>query len=66
MKHDLEADIQVVVACIVANPSATQKDIKEQTQLSFMRVRRIMQKLREQGVLVREGSDRKGVWRLIK
>ena len=51
---------------INSNPSATLFEIHEMTQLSVSGVRKIIDRLREQGVIKRIGPDKGGHWELLR
>ena len=43
-------------------PELTQSEIRERLDLSRSKVQRLMKKLAEDGIIIREGSRRKGYW----
>ena len=43
-------------------PELTQSEIRERLDLSRSKVQRMMRKLTEDGIIIREGSRRKGYW----
>lgn len=47
------------------NPEITQMEIKEKFGLSRSKVQRITKKLIDKGFIVREGSRRKGKWKVF-
>jgi ATP-dependent DNA helicase RecG len=50
---------------ITSNPSITLADLHEATKLSVSGVRKILNRLREQGRIVRVGPDKGGYWEVI-
>jgi len=63
----LECDFETkeeseIVRLIRENPSITQKELQKETGISLGTVKRILPKLQERGVLVREGGKRFGKW----
>ena len=53
---------QEIVQLIKENPSITQKEIQQRTGISLGTVKRILPKLQEKGIIVREGGKRFGKW----
>jgi ATP-dependent DNA helicase RecG len=51
---------------IVANPSITLERMKDALSMSQSGVRKVLNKLREQGVIRRVGSDKTGHWEIIE
>ena len=47
-------------------PDITQKELSKKTNISLRTVKRIMQKFKEQNIIERIGSDRKGYWKINK
>lgn len=47
---------------IKENPSITQKELQQRTGISLGTVKRILPKLQEKGIIVREGGKRFGKW----
>lgn len=58
-----KGEIDIILA-IQNDPSITKKKLSEKLNFSLSTVKRIMNNLREKGLLIREGSDRKGYWRI--
>ena len=51
-----------IVQLIKENPSITQKELQQRTGISLGTVKRILPKLQEKGIIVREGGKRFGKW----
>lgn len=51
-----------IVQLIKENPSITQKEFQQRTGISLGTVKRILPKLQEKGIIVREGGKRFGKW----
>lgn len=56
----------IVLMTINSNPSATLFEIHEITNLSVSGVRKIIDRLREQGVIKRIGPDKGGHWEILR
>lgn len=54
-----------ILMLITSNPSITLADLHEATKLSVSGVRKILNRLREQGRIVRVGPDKGGYWKVI-
>ena len=50
------------MSIIIENPLVTQTEIMEKLNLSRKQVQWIMQDLQNDGMIVREGTNRKGRW----
>ena len=55
-----------VMDCIARQPEITAAEVASETELSKRTVERILQHLKEDGSLRREGSRRKGRWVLLR
>lgn len=64
MAESRRQEREAVLAAIRANPSVTVSGLAALAGFSRARVRRVMEGLREDGVLRREGSTKKGKWLL--
>ena len=62
----LSPDELVVVGYMAIHPSATYESVAATTGFSRAKVGRIIQSLREKGVLVRDGSRKSGSWQIIQ
>ena len=51
-----------IIAILAENPKVTQIKLMEMLELSRKQVQKEIKELQEQGVLVREGSNRGGKW----
>ena len=54
--------VDAILAAIESDPSLTQKALSESTGIPVGSVKRILTELREEGIITRRGSDRKGEW----
>ena len=54
--------VVAILAAIESNPGLTQKALSESTGIPVSSVKRILTELREEGIITRRGSDRKGEW----
>jgi ATP-dependent DNA helicase RecG len=60
-------DTELAVYSIVKeNPYATYEEIASSTGRSYSSVQRAIQGLKNKGYIVREGSNKSGVWRVVK
>lgn len=53
---------QAILAILAENPTITQTQIMEEMNLTRKQVQKNMKELQEEGVLVREGTNRTGRW----
>ena len=53
---------QAILRLVSQNPTITQSQIMEQMNLTRKQVQRDMKELQEEGVLVRQGTNRSGYW----
>lgn len=51
-----------IIQLIRENPSITQKKIQEESGISLGTIKRILPKLQEEGILIREGGKQFGKW----
>ncbi|WP_418750475.1 RNA-binding domain-containing protein [Frisingicoccus sp.] len=56
---------QAIMDLLIANPTMTQKQLREQLNLTRKQIQTDMKELQEEGILMREGSNRKGHWVII-
>lgn len=56
----------IILSILKKTPDITQKELSEITSIPLRTVKRIMQKLKEQNIIERIGSDRKGYWKINK
>lgn len=56
----------LILDILKRTPDITQKDLSEKTNISLRTVKRIIQQLKEKGIIERVGSDRKGYWKINK
>lgn len=57
-------DEKKALEILCTEPSITAKAMAEQMGVSVRKIGRIMKKLRENGIITRIGSDRKGHWKI--
>ena len=56
----------LILEILKKTPDMTQKELSEKTNISLRTVKRIIQQLKEKGIIERVGSDRKGYWKFQK
>ena len=56
---------QAIMDLLIANPTMTQRQLREQLNLTRKQIQTDMKELQEEGILMREGSNRKGHWVII-
>lgn len=62
MKFQLGKEETEILQLIKENPSITQKEIQKVTGISIGTIKRILPRMQEKGILIREGSRRSGKW----
>lgn len=65
-EETLEKNLHSVYNIINGSPSATYSDIANQLNKSIATVKRNLQKLKEFGIIKREGADKTGRWIILK
>lgn len=65
-EETLEKNLHSIYNIIKGNPSATYSDIANQLNKSIATVKRNLQKLKEFGIIKREGADKTGRWIILK
>jgi fido (protein-threonine AMPylation protein) len=50
---------------LAAKPDITRKELSEILQINPSAVQKHIEKLKKEGVIIREGSDKKGIWKVI-
>ena len=65
-EETLEKNLHSIYNIIKDSPSATYSDIANQLNKSIATVKRNFQKLKEFGIIKREGSDKTGRWIILK
>lgn len=55
-----------LLLCIEQDAKSTQKEYAEKLNVSVPTVKRLFAKLQKEKVLIREGTNRKGQWRVIE
>ena len=63
---DDNLEIMKALKLLEENASVTAKQMAEQMDISTRKVSRIIKELKEQGKIIRVGSDRKGYWKIIQ
>ena len=63
---ELTEDEKLIIVVVKQNPSITQQVLHNQTGITLGTIKRILPRLQEKGVLIREGNRRSGNWKLIK
>ena len=56
----------LILNILKKTPDITQKNLSEKTNISLRTIKRIIQQLKEKGIIERVGSDRKGYWEINK
>ena len=62
----LTEDEKLIIVAVKQNPSITQQALHNQTGITIGTIKRILSRLQEKGVLIREGNRRSGNWKVIK
>lgn len=57
--------IKIIDDAIKINPNLTAKEISVNLLIPFRSVQRYLSTLKEKGFIVREGSNKKGYWKII-
>ena len=63
---ELTEDEKLIIVAVEQNPSITQQALHNQTGITIGTIKRILPRLQEKGVLIREGNRRSGNWKVIK
>ncbi|MDR1632207.1 MAG: Fic family protein [Dysgonamonadaceae bacterium] len=50
---------------LAAKPDITRKELSETLQINPSAVQKYIEKLKKEGIIIREGSDKKGIWKVI-
>ncbi len=56
---------QRIIDMVIANPMITREKMADELGISLDGVKKQIKKLRERGILMHEGSDKSGYWRII-
>ena len=56
---------QTIIDIVISDPSVTQEQMVGLIGVSKSTIERQIRNLREQGILVHEGADKKGYWRVV-
>jgi DNA-binding MarR family transcriptional regulator/prophage maintenance system killer protein len=51
---------------IIEKPNITRKELSESLQINSSAVQKHIEKLKKEGIIAREGSDKKGSWKVLK
>ena len=62
---EINGDINTVLTLLRMQSNITAKKISEQTGFSTRKINRIIKELRETGVIIRVGSNKKGYWKIL-
>ena len=60
---ELTEDEKLIIVAVKQNPSITQQALHNQTGITIGTIKRILPRLQEKGVLIREGNRRSGNWK---
>ena len=63
---ELTEDEKLIIVAVKQNPSITQQALHNQTGITIGTIKRILPRLQEKGVLIREGNRCSGNWKVIK
>ena len=63
---ELTEDEKLIIVAVEQNPSITQQALHNQTGITIGTIKRILPRLQEKGVIIREGNRRSGNWKVIK
>ena len=63
---ELTEDEKLIIVAVKQNTSITQQALHNQTGITIGTIMRILPRLQEKGVLIREGNRRSGNWKVIK
>ena len=63
---ELTEDEKLIIVAVKQNPSITQQALHNQTGITIGTIKRILPRLQEKGVLIREGNRRSGNWKVIR
>ncbi|MDO5540468.1 MAG: winged helix-turn-helix transcriptional regulator, partial [Eubacteriales bacterium] len=61
---DISDDERKVLSLLRNKPDITAKQMSEETEFSTRKISRIVKKLREEGKIIRIGSNKKGYWEI--
>ena len=61
----LNEEEQTIIKIVSQVPQATQREIADKTGFSRAKVQRIMKKLIDNKIIMREGSKKSGVWKIV-
>ena len=62
---NLSENESIVLACIREDPSVTKKNLSEKTGISMRTISRIIEKFKQQHIIARKGSNKKGLWIIL-
>ncbi len=66
MNQELTVAEQAVLELLVFNPKATQAEAAAKVGVSKRTISRIFASLQERGYVTREGSNKTGIWKVVK
>lgn len=62
----INGKLQQIADLMLENPHITTAELMQSLQCSRATVARLIKELKEKGYLIREGSNKKGTWRIVK
>ena len=65
LNEALNEEEQAIIKIVSQVPQATQREIADKTGFSRAKVQRIMKKLIDNKIIMREGSKKSGVWKIV-
>ena len=65
LENDLKTNENKILFLLDKNPSLSAAKLGKLIGLGDRQVRRLIQKFREEGILIRVGSDKKGYWKIL-
>ncbi len=65
-QHELTGNQLAIVKEMIGNPSISQHKMAENVGISPRNIRSNIQKLKEWGLVIRVGSDKRGLWKILK
>jgi|BioPla2DNA2_1021312.scaffolds.fasta_scaffold86571_1 predicted HTH transcriptional regulator len=66
MNQELTVAEQALLELLVFNPKATQAEAAVKVGVSKRTISRIFASLQERGYVTREGSNKTGIWKVVK
>ena len=66
INETINGKLQQIADLMLENPYITTAELMQSLQCSRATVARLIKELKEKGYLIREGSNKKGTWRIVK